>query len=91
MEWLGDVGGLFDALALFVGVLMTPISNLFMKKKLLNQLLEDEKPPNCWCNRKMFRLMSKASERGEIELDLIDFLQRHRQLLLTSLVVLNRS
>ena len=91
MEWLGDVGGLFDALALFVGFFMTPISNLSMKKKLLSQLLEDEKPPACWCNLKMFRLMSKASERVEKELDLIDFLQRHRQLLLTNLLVLNRS
>ena len=54
-------------------------------------LVEDEKPPTCWCSRKMLKLMSKASERVEKELDLIDFLQRHRQLLLTSLLVLNQN
>ena len=37
LEWLGDVGGLFDMLKLIGGILMGPISAFNLKATLLKQ------------------------------------------------------
>ena len=35
LEWLGDVGGLFDGLRLIFSLLIAPVASLAMKSELL--------------------------------------------------------
>jgi len=45
LDWLGDVGGLFDALNLIARVLLSSLTTLFLKLRLFNRLFEvDVKP-----------------------------------------------
>ena len=37
LEWLGDIGGLFDALAIIGRVLIAPVAAISMQAKLLNK------------------------------------------------------
>jgi len=45
LNWLGDVGGLFDALSLICRVLLGSLTTLILKLRLFNRLFEaNEKP-----------------------------------------------
>jgi len=45
LDWLGDVGGLFDALTIIARVLLSSLTTLFFKLRLFNRLFEvDVKP-----------------------------------------------
>ena len=41
LEWLGDVGGLFDGLGLFVRFMLTPIAMNRLKVELLTQVFRE--------------------------------------------------
>lgn len=38
LEWLGDIGGLYDALRLIGLLMMSPFSSFFLKSELLSQV-----------------------------------------------------
>ena len=38
LEWLGDIGGLYDALRLIGLLMMSPFSSFFLKAELLSQV-----------------------------------------------------
>ena len=38
LEWVGDIGGLFDGLSLIVRLIIAPVAAIAMKAKLLSQL-----------------------------------------------------
>ena len=44
LEWLGDVGGLFDGLLLILNYLMSPLAAFAMKVMLLTNVFSEKKP-----------------------------------------------
>ena len=47
LEWLGDVGGLFDGLILISRFFIVPIAAFTLKTELLSQIFEIRKKVNC--------------------------------------------
>ena len=44
LEWLGDVGGLFDGLLLILNYFMSPLATFAMKVMLLTKVFSEKKP-----------------------------------------------
>ena len=62
LEWLGDVGGLFDGLVLFANYLIAPFVSFYMQSVLFSQLLgknEDSQHDQSCCKRKRSRKIAK--------------------------------
>ena len=51
LEWLGDIGGLFDGLSLIASHLVAPAAAYVMRAELLSKLFEPSKSNENCCNR----------------------------------------
>jgi len=45
LDWLGDIGGLFDALTLIARILLSTFTTLIFKLRLFNRLFEADVQP----------------------------------------------
>ena len=46
LEWLADIGGLYDALKIISGALVAPLSSFALKAELLTQIFRIDKSQN---------------------------------------------
>ena len=74
LEWLGDIGGLFEGLSLIASHLVAPAAAYVMRAELLSKLFEpSESDQNC-CTH--LRKLKRAESKIERELDLIYLVKR---------------
>ena len=55
LEWLGDIGGLIDALRYLVGFLLTPLAAYSLKVELLNSVSKSKEQPEKLLRSSTFR------------------------------------
>ena len=100
LDWLGDIGGLFDALRLMALYLIAPISTYALKQKLMAHtfVIEEKQDSSksqffhCLCcsqkRTKYHAEMRKASRVVVKELDLVKFIEQRRMATLSILALL---
>ena len=96
LDWLGDVGGLFDALRIIAEFVIAPISALALKLRLASLFVEDKKieekkSPSCLGNFFKMRRRGAKNKLARIqsfvdkELDLVRVIRRLKMMVVASL------
>ena len=96
LDWLGDVGGLFDALRIIAEFVIAPISALALKLRLASLFVEDKKieekkSPSCLGNffkmrrRGAKNKLARSQSFVEKELDLVRVIRRLKMMVVASL------
>ena len=84
LEWVGDIGGLFDGMRILAQILIAPISSYALKATMMTHFSPQQRPVKlqttkvfCWRKDIEYKkAMDKAVRSVEKQMDLIKFMQR---------------
>ena len=109
LEYIGDIGGLFDGLTLLAAKLIAPIAAFAVKSELLSKnftlatkgLKNEDKIKSqsyvsnlmcLYCKNSKYRIILDRNEKTLLkQLDIVNFVQQQKILLLTALSTLTTS